>query len=173
MEKVVLVNTHNEVVGEMEKMEAHRKGLLHRAFSVFVFNSANELLMQKRASSKYHSGGLWTNTCCSHPRLNENIIDAGKRRLMEEMGFTTDLSEMFAFIYKADLDNQLIEHEYDYVLIGKFDDEPRINLEEVEDFAYWNMEFIELDMQLNPQNYTEWFKICFPKLKEMLNLKAA
>ena len=91
MEKVVLVNTHNEVVGEMEKMEAHRKGLLHRAFSVFVFNSANELLMQKRASSKYHSGGLWTNTCCSHPRLNENIIDAGKRRLMEEMGFTTDL----------------------------------------------------------------------------------
>jgi isopentenyl-diphosphate delta-isomerase len=173
MENVVLVNSKNEVLGEMEKMEAHRKGLLHRAFSVFVFNSANELLMQKRASSKYHSGGLWTNTCCSHPRLNENIIDAGKRRLMEEMGFTTDLSEMFVFIYKADLDNQLIEHEYDYVLIGKFEDNPVINLDEVEDFAYWNMDFIELDMEQNPKKYTEWFKICFPKLKEMLNLKAA
>jgi isopentenyl-diphosphate delta-isomerase len=173
MENVVLVNTKNEVLGEMEKMEAHRKGLLHRAFSVFVFNSANELLMQKRASSKYHSGGLWTNTCCSHPRYQENIIDAGKRRLIEEMGFSTDLTEMFSFIYKADLDNQLIEHEYDYVLIGKFDDEPNINLDEVEDFAYWNMDFIELDMQQNPKKYTEWFKICFPKLKEMLNLKAA
>ena len=116
MENVVLVNTKNEVLGEMEKMEVHRKGLLHRAFSVFVFNSSNELLMQKRASSKYHSGGLWTNTCCSHPRLNETILDAGKRRLQEEMGFSTELTEMFSFIYKADLDNQLIEHEYDYVL---------------------------------------------------------
>jgi isopentenyl-diphosphate delta-isomerase len=173
MENVVLVNTKNEVLGEMEKMEAHRKGLLHRAFSVFVFNSSNELLMQKRASSKYHSGGLWTNTCCSHPRLNETILDAGKRRLQEEMGFSTELTEMFSFIYKADLDNQLIEHEYDFVLIGKFEDNPVVNLDEVEDFAYWNMDFIELDMEQNPKKYTEWFKICFPKLKEMLNLKAA
>lgn len=173
MENVVLVNTKNEVLGEMEKMEAHRKGLLHRAFSVFVFNSSNELLMQKRASSKYHSGGLWTNTCCSHPRLNETILDAGKRRLQEEMGFSTELTEMFSFIYKADLDNQLIEYEYDFVLIGKFEDNPVINLDEVEDFAYWNMDFIELDMEQNPKKYTEWFKICFPKLKEMLNLKAA
>ncbi|MEY5041811.1 MAG: hypothetical protein RLZZ414_1364 [Bacteroidota bacterium] len=173
MENVVLVNTKNEVLGEMEKMEVHRKGLLHRAFSVFVFNSSNELLMQKRASSKYHSGGLWTNTCCSHPRLNETILDAGKRRLQEEMGFSTELTEMFSFIYKADLDNQLIEYEYDFVLIGKFEDNPVINLDEVEDFAYWNMDFIELDMEQNPKKYTEWFKICFPKLKEMLNLKAA
>lgn len=173
MENVVLVNTKNEVLGEMEKMEAHRKGLLHRAFSVFVFNSSNELLMQKRASSKYHSGGLWTNTCCSHPRLNETILDAGKRRLQEEMGFSTELTEMFSFIYKADLDNQLIEYEYDFVLIGKFEDNPVVNLDEVEDFAYWNMDFIELDMEQNPKKYTEWFKICFPKLKEMLNLKAA
>lgn len=173
MEKVVLVNTNNEVLGEMEKMEAHQKGLLHRAFSVFVFNSSNQLLMQKRASSKYHSGGLWTNTCCSHPRLNEDILDAGKRRLQEEMGFTTELMEMFAFIYKANLDNQLIEHEYDFVLIGKFENEPNINLDEVEDFAYWDLDFIESDMVKNPAKYTEWFKICFPKLKEMMNLKAA
>lgn len=119
-EKVVLVDQNDVVVGEMEKMEAHRKGVLHRAFSVFIFNDNKELLIQKRAEEKYHSGGLWSNTCCSHPRISETIIAAAQRRLKEEMGFSTAVEEVFSFQYRKELDNGLIEHEFDHVLLGKY-----------------------------------------------------
>ena len=169
MEKVILVNELDEPIGEMEKMEAHEKGVLHRAFSVFIFNDKNELLLQKRASSKYHSGGLWSNSCCSHPRSGESIVDAGKRRLVEEMGFSVPLDAVFSFIYKAELDNSLTEHELDHVLIGRYNDAPEMNLDEVEDWDYVDLESLESDMSDHPENYTEWFKIIFDRVKTVLN----
>ena len=134
MEKVILVDRKDHKIGLMEKQEAHIKGLLHRAFSVFVFNKNNELLLQKRALHKYHSGGLWTNTCCSHPRENENTLDAANRRLQEEMGVSCKLEFKFNFIYKASLDNKLFEHEFDHVFFGFSDNLPQINKEEVDSF---------------------------------------
>ncbi len=169
MEKVILVNEMDEPIGEMEKMEAHEKGLLHRAFSVFIFNEKNELLLQKRAVSKYHSGGLWTNTCCSHPRKNESLLDAGKRRLQEEMGFEVPLKAVFSFIYKAKLDNELTEHELDHVLIGRFEEAPNFNLEEVEDWKYMSMDSLATDLKLNAGIYTEWFKIVFDRVHKELH----
>lgn len=169
MENVILVNERDEPIGEMEKMEAHEKGLLHRAFSVFVFNEKNELLLQKRASSKYHSGGLWSNSCCSHPRKGESIVDAGVRRLAEEMGFTVPLEAVFSFIYKAELDNSLTEHELDHVLIGRYNETPKINLEEVEDWKYVNLNTLTTDMKSDPDSYTEWFKIVFNRVRIVLN----
>jgi len=130
-EQVVLVNEKDEKIGLMPKMEAHEKGLLHRAFSVFVFNDKNELMLQQRAFDKYHSPGLWTNTCCSHQRDGESNIEAGKRRLNEEMGFVTDLSEVISFIYKAPFDNGLTEHEYDHIMVGYYNGLPIINPAEV------------------------------------------
>ncbi|MEC8884404.1 MAG: isopentenyl-diphosphate Delta-isomerase, partial [Bacteroidota bacterium] len=130
-ELVILVDENDRQVGLMPKMEAHEKALLHRAFSVFVFNDQNQLMIQRRAAHKYHSPGLWTNTCCSHQREGETNIEAGKRRLMEEMGFTTSLTENISFIYKAPFDNGLTEHEYDYILLGDYNDEPNINPDEV------------------------------------------
>ena len=121
LEEVVLVNEKDEAIGTMEKMAAHEKALLHRAFSVFVFNKNGDLLMQQRAHSKYHSGGLWTNTCCSHPRPGEHVADAANRRLQEEMGFTTSLNKAFDFTYKAAFDNGLTEHEFDHVFIGIYE----------------------------------------------------
>lgn len=168
MEKVILVNEFDEAIGEMEKIEAHEKGLLHRAFSVFIFNDNNELLLQKRAQSKYHSGGLWSNSCCSHPRLNEEIRDAGNRRLQEEMGFTTPLDAVFSFIYKAKLDNNLTEHELDHVLIGRYNNEPDMNLDEVEDWKYKQLDEIAEDMKINPSEYTAWFKIIFERIRAVL-----
>jgi len=167
-EKVVLVNEKDEKIGLMPKMEAHEKALLHRAFSVFVFNDNNELMIQQRALHKYHSPGLWTNTCCSHQRDGENNIDAGKRRLQEEMGFSTDLKETISFIYKAPFDNGLTEHEYDHMLVGKFNDEPNINPDEVAAWKWMTMEAVEKDMKSNPAIYTEWFKIIFDKFQEHL-----
>jgi isopentenyl-diphosphate Delta-isomerase len=166
MEEVVLVDQNNNVIGYMEKMEAHEKGLLHRAFSVFIFNSNNELLLQQRAISKYHSGGLWTNTCCSHPRKNEKFIDAANRRLVEEMGMSVELEKAFSFTYKADLDHNLIEHELDWVFIGKSDTLPVINKEEVESFKYINFQDLVKDIDDNPDVYTEWLKICLNKVSE-------
>ncbi len=166
MEEVVLVDQNNNVIGYMEKMEAHEKGLLHRAFSVFIFNSNNELLLQQRAISKYHSGGLWTNTCCSHPRKNEKFIDAANRRLVEEMGMSVELEKAFSFTYKADLDHNLIEHELDWVFIGKSDDLPVINKEEVESYKYINFQDLVKDIDDNPDVYTEWLKICLNKVSE-------
>ena len=160
MEKVILVDRKDHKIGLMEKQEAHIKGLLHRAFSVFVFNKNNELLLQKRALHKYHSGGLWTNTCCSHPRENENTLDAANRRLQEEMGVSCKLEFKFNFIYKASLDNKLFEHEFDHVFFGFSDNLPQINKEEVDSFEYKPLNFITADIIGNPNKYTEWFKIC-------------
>ena len=168
MEEVILVDQNNNVIGYMEKMEAHEKGLLHRAFSVFIFNSNNELLLQQRAISKYHSGGLWTNTCCSHPRKNEKFIDAANRRLVEEMGMSVELEKAFSFTYKADLDHNLIEHELDWVFIGKSDALPVINKREVESYKYINFQDLVKDVDDNPDIYTEWLKICLNKVSEHL-----
>ena len=169
-EKVVLVNEKDEKIGLMPKMEAHEKALLHRAFSVFVFNDKNELMIQQRALHKYHSPGLWTNTCCSHQRDGESNIDAGKRRLQEEMGFSTDLKETISFIYKAPFDNGLTEHEYDHMLLGKYNGEPNINPDEVAAWKWMSMEAVEKDMKDNPAIYTAWFKIIFDKFREHLAL---
>ncbi len=162
-EKVILVNEKDEQIGLMEKIEAHEKALLHRAFSVFVFNDKNELMIQQRARSKYHSPGLWTNTCCSHQREGETNIEAGKRRLQEEMGFSTELKDTISFIYKAPFDNGLTEHEFDHILVGNFEGEPNLNPEEVTDWKWMSLEAIEKDMEKNPSVYTEWFKIIFDK----------
>ncbi len=160
-EKVVLVDKNDNQIGLMSKMEAHQKGTLHRAFSIFLFNSKNQILLQKRSSNKYHSGGLWTNTCCSHPRDEESVIDAGNRRLFEEMGIKTELKEAFNFIYKAELENGLIEHEYDHVLIGEFNGTPILNKDEAEDWKWISMEDVRKDIVENETDYTVWFVIAF------------
>jgi isopentenyl-diphosphate delta-isomerase len=166
IEKVILVDKNDNELGTMEKQEAHVKGLLHRAFSVFIFNDKNELLLQRRAVKKYHSGGLWTNTCCSHPRQNEKTEDAAKRRLLEEMGMRSTLKKQFDFVYKAKLDNNLYEHEFDHVFFGFTNDLPIINPEEVEEYTYKTLEDIGNEMKAIPDKYTEWFKICF---REVVN----
>tara|TARA_B100000035_G_C20955704_1_gene534092 strand:- start:353 stop:871 length:519 start_codon:yes stop_codon:yes gene_type:complete len=160
-EKVILVDKNDNQVGLMPKLEAHEKGVLHRAFSIFIFNSKYELLLQKRASSKYHSGGLWTNTCCSHPREGEDTLDAANRRLDEEMGIKTSLRKVYDFIYKAELDNQLTEHEFDHVFYGVCDNDPILNKDEAEDFKWVDMETLNNDIMKNEDNYTVWFKIAF------------
>lgn len=160
-ENVILVNDKDEQIGLMPKMEAHQKGLLHRAFSVFILNNNNELMLQQRAAHKYHSPLLWTNTCCSHQREGESNIEAGKRRLLEEMGFTTSIQELFGFIYKAPFDNGLTEHEFDYVLIGKYNNVPNINPDEVESWKWMPIEDVKNDITLQPDQYTIWFKIIF------------
>ena len=160
-EKVILVDKNDNPIGLMNKLEAHEKALLHRAFSVFVLNDKNELMLQQRAHHKYHSPLLWTNTCCSHQRENETNIQAGTRRLREEMGFVTELKEMFHFIYKAPFDNGLTEHELDHVMIGYYNDVPVINDDEVESWKWMKIEDIKNDMITNPDIYTVWFKIIF------------
>ncbi len=167
-EKVILVNTSDEQIGTMPKMEAHEKALLHRAFSVFVMNSRGETMLQQRAAHKYHSPLLWTNTCCSHQRVGETNIQAGQRRLQEEMGFVAGLKEMFSFIYKAPFDNGLTEHEYDHVMVGYYDDTPKINLDEVADWKWMEPIAIKQDIELNPHFYTVWFKIIFEKFYDHL-----
>ena len=164
IEKVILVDEKDNPLGTMEKMEAHEKGILHRAFSVFVFNNKGEMLLQQRAFSKYHSGGLWTNTCCSHPREGEPTIAAAHRRLQEEMGFDCEIKEVFDFIYKKDLDHNLTEHELDHVFIGEFNGKPLINPEEVNAYKYVLTEDVVSDVKQNPDNYTEWFKICLDEV---------
>jgi isopentenyl-diphosphate delta-isomerase len=160
-EQVILVNEKDEPIGLMGKMEAHEKGLLHRAFSVFVFNSKQEVLLQQRAACKYHSPNLWTNTCCSHPRVGETNQQAGERRLQEEMGLQVPLQEVFSFIYKAPFDNGLTEHEYDHVLVGYSDAQPQINPEEVASWKWLSLEAIKEDILQAPERYTAWFKIIF------------
>ncbi len=162
-EKVILVNQNDEPIGLMPKMEAHEKAVLHRAFSVFIMNSKGETMLQQRAKDKYHSPLLWTNTCCSHQRDGETNIQAGKRRLMEEMGFEVELEELFSFIYKAPFDNGLTEHELDHVMMGYYDKEPLINIEEVQDWKWMTPKAIKNDINKAPDNYTEWFKIIFDK----------
>lgn len=167
-ERVILVNENDDPIGTMLKMEAHEKAVLHRAFSVFIVNNNNEIMLQQRAHHKYHSPLLWTNTCCSHQREGETNIQAGTRRLNEEMGFVTDLKELFHFIYKAPFDNGLTEHELDHVLIGYYNEEPVINLDEVESWKWMKIEAIKLDMINNPDKYTVWFKIIFDEFYHYL-----
>jgi len=168
-EQVILVNEKDEKIGLMAKMEAHEKALLHRAFSVFIFNDKNELMLQQRAAHKYHSPLLWTNTCCSHQRDGESNIEAGKRRLEEEMGFVCEIEEKTSFIYKAPFDNGLTEHELDHVMVGHFNESPVINKDEVESFKWMTLEAVKNDMKLQPEIYTEWFKIIFEKYYSSIN----
>ncbi|MBP6001309.1 MAG: isopentenyl-diphosphate Delta-isomerase [Flavobacterium sp.] len=167
-EQVILVNEKDEPIGLMNKMEAHEKAILHRAFSVFILNDNNEVMLQQRAQHKYHSPLLWTNTCCSHQRAGETNIQAGKRRLYEEMGFEVDLKELFHFIYKAPFDNGLTEHELDHVMIGYSNSEPFINPEEVASWKWMKIEAIKDDMIQNPAEYTVWFKIIFDEFYHYL-----
>jgi isopentenyl-diphosphate delta-isomerase len=167
-EQVILVNENDEPIGLMNKLEAHEKAQLHRAFSVFILNDKNELMLQQRAHHKYHSPLLWTNTCCSHQRNGETNIEAGKRRLFEEMGFETSLKELFHFIYKAPFDNGLTEHELDHVMIGYYNYEPIINKEEVENWKWMDIEKVKEDMTLHPEQYTVWFRIIFDKFYHFL-----
>lgn len=158
MDFVVLVDKDDQEVGTMEKMEAHLKGLLHRAFSVLVFNSKGEILIQKRACSKYHSAGLWTNTCCSHPKPNETIHQASARRLREEMGIVASPEFAYKFEYRAILDQGLIEHEVDYVLTATFDGMPEADPHEVQAWKFISVDELRKDVNLNPNDYTYWFR---------------
>ena len=162
-ELVILVDQEDNKIGLMPKMEAHEKAMLHRAFSVFVFNKDKELMLQQRAMHKYHSPGLWTNTCCSHQRDGESNVEAGTRRLQEEMGFSTPLKETISFIYKAPFDNGLTEHELDHILVGNYEGEPSINEDEVASWKWVPLEEVNKDIIANPGQYTAWFKIIFEK----------
>jgi isopentenyl-diphosphate Delta-isomerase len=164
--EVVLVNERDESLGTMEKMEAHRKGILHRAFSVFIFNSKGEMLLQQRASGKYHSGGLWTNACCSHPATGENVADAAARRLMEEMGFSVSLKKIFDFIYRSEMANGLTEHEFDHVFAGYYDGVITPDKNEVKDYCYKSLESIKQNLQTHPHQFTAWFHIAFPRVEK-------
>lgn len=167
-EKVVLVSENDEVLGLMDKMQAHENGLLHRAFSVFLFNSEGEMLLQKRAKEKYHSPNQWTNACCSHPRIEESYEQAAKRRIKEELGIDCDLNEKFWFIYKADVGQNLWEHELDHVFVGNYDGIFDLNNDEVAEVRYISMENLEKEMQETPENFTEWFKIILEEYKHHL-----
>lgn len=170
MEFVILVDNNDRQIGLMEKQAAHIGPHLHRAFSVFIFNSKGELLMQQRALSKYHSPGLWTNTCCSHPRSGETLEEATSRRLMEEMGMTCPMHEVYTFIYKAPVGQGLTEHEFDHVFIGQSDDIPNINTEEVASWKYMRLDDLKKDLELYPELYTEWFKITFEEMTRHANV---
>ena len=167
---VILVNQENEQLGTMPKMEAHEKGVLHRAFSVFVMNPDGEIMLQQRAAHKYHSPSLWTNTCCSHQREGESNVEAGVRRLREEMGFETELKELFSFVYKAEFDNGLTEHELDHVMLGHYSEAPEINPDEVASWKWMSPEDIKADIARHPESYTAWFKIIFDKFYDHLFL---
>lgn len=166
--EVVLVNERDESLGTMEKMEAHRKGVLHRAFSVFIFNRKGEMLLQQRATGKYHSGGLWTNACCSHPGAGENVADAAARRLKEEMGFSVPLKKIFDFIYRSDMDNGLTEHEFDHVFAGQYEGAISPDKDEVKDYCYKSLESIRQSLQSHPHHFTAWFHIAFPRVEKWM-----
>jgi isopentenyl-diphosphate delta-isomerase len=167
-EKVILVNELDEPIGLMPKLEAHQKAVLHRAFSVFILNDKKEIMLQQRAQHKYHSPLLWTNTCCSHQREGETNVQAGNRRLFEEMGFKTEIKELFHFIYKAPFDNGLTEHELDHVMVGYYNEAPLINPEEVENWKWMKIEEVKNDMVIHPEMYTVWFKIIFDEFYHFL-----
>lgn len=170
-ERVILVDRLDREIGTEEKLKAHREGKLHRAFSVFIFNGKRELLLQKRSGTKYHSAGLWTNTCCSHPRPGESHHCAARRRLNEEMGFDCELTELFSFIYQADLDNNLVEHELDHVFVGRYDGQLMPNPNEVDDWKWMDIEKLKQDVEENPEHYTYWFKLVLDRvLKQYENI---
>lgn len=170
VEQVILVDAHDNELGSMEKMEAHQKGLLHRAFSVFLFDANGNMLLQKRALGKYHSPGLWTNSCCSHPRPGEGIMEAAKRRLIEEMGITAHIQKAFHFIYKAQLDQGLTEHELDYVLVGTYEGIISPNSVEVSDYLYISMDDIQFKLNENADAFTVWFQIAYPRVADWYQL---
>lgn len=167
--KVILVNTGDEPVGAMEKMEAHQKGILHRAFSIFIFNSKGEMLLQQRAATKYHSGGLWTNACCSHPCPGEDTAAAAGRRLNEELGFTVPLEKIFDFVYRTEFDNGLTEHEFDHVFAGEYNERTDFNPAEVMNTCYKKISEIKESLQIEPEIYTSWFNIAFPQIEAWWN----
>lgn len=162
---VILVSEKDEVLGTMEKMEAHKKGVLHRAFSVFIFNNKGQMLLQQRASEKYHGGKLWSNTCCSHPYPGEDVEEAAQRRLKEEMGFTAPLKKVFEFLYKAEVENGLIEHEYDHVFAGVYQGSIVINKGEVADYCYEDMDDLKWAINEKPEKFTAWFRLAFPTIE--------
>lgn len=164
MQEVVTVDRYDNTIGKMEKMTAHKLGVLHRAFSVFVFNSNKQLLIHQRAAEKYHGGGLWTNTCCSHPNPGELVLQAAHRRLMEEMGMQTDLQKHFDFVYKTEVENNLIEHEFDHVFVGYSDAIPQPNKHEVMNWKWVDLDWLKSDINSHPANYTVWFKLAMPEL---------
>jgi isopentenyl-diphosphate Delta-isomerase len=163
-EEVILVNEKDEAIGTMEKLEVHEKGLLHRAFSVFIFNTKGEMLLQRRAMDKYHSPGLWTNACCSHPRPGEETLKAAQRRLQEEMGISTELSHKTSFTYRSEFGNGLTEHEFDHVFTGDINTDPVINKAEVMEFAWSSIQDIKKSIITSPGNYTSWFRIAMEKV---------
>jgi len=167
-EKVILVDEKDNPVGTGEKIKTHLQGKLHRAFSIFIFNKKGELLLQKRAKSKYHSAGLWSNTCCSHPRLGFGLEKEAQRRLKEEMGIRVDLKKISSFIYKAKI-GHLIEHEFDHLLIGKFDGLPKPNKNEVEDWKWLNLKELKKEIRENPEKYTTWFKLILNDVQKLKN----
>mgnify|MGYP003619587941 FL=1 len=164
-EFVILVNPEDKVLGLMEKQQAHINGLLHRAFSVFLFNEKGEMLLQKRASKKYHSPNQWTNAVCSHPRIDETYLEGANRRLMEELGIETQISEKFHFIYKADVGSGLWEHELDHVFIGQYNSEFNLNKDEVEEICYVSLKNLDQEISEQPEQFTEWFKIILEEYK--------
>lgn len=166
---VILVDEHDNQIGTAEKMEAHQHGgKLHRAFSVFVFNDTGEVMLQRRAASKYHCPGLWTNTCCSHPRPDETTLAAATRRLQEEMGFVCPLEEKFTFLYRAEFSNGLTEHEFDHVFVGHYTADPVLNPVEADDWKWVSIADLEKDISQNPEQYTPWLKIIIESHKEKL-----
>lgn len=169
MDELILVDLFDNEIGSMSKSEAHRLGRLHRAFSIFIINDNNQMLIQRRNINKYHSGGLWTNACCSHPRKGESLDDAVHRRLLEEVGFDTVLSEQFGFVYRTKFADDLYEYEYDHVFLGKYDGEIILNEEEASEIKWVDLDTLKEDLVSNPQNYTSWFTIAAPKLLYSLN----
>jgi isopentenyl-diphosphate delta-isomerase len=163
-EELILVNENDQVIGVGEKLQTHLVGALHRAFSIYIVNSAGQLLLQKRSSTKYHSQGLWSNTCCGHPRPGESIEEASRRRLGEEMGLDCEVREVFEFIYRAKLDNGLYEYEYDHVVVGRFDGSPTPNRDEVDEWKWVDLVTLKLDIEKHPENYTYWFRISLDEL---------
>ncbi len=169
IQQVILVDTHDQPMGMMEKLEVHQKGLLHRAFSIFIFNAKGEMLLQRRALSKYHSGGLWTNACCSHPSPGEDTTAAAHRRLFEELGFDAPLEKIFDFVYRHEFDNGLTEYEFDHVYAGYYNEEVNANPDEVMEISFKSVREIHYTLQAGPQQYTAWFKLAFPKMQAWWN----
>lgn len=163
------MDADDKAIGSREKMEAHQLGLLHRAFSIFIFNSNGKMLLQQRALHKYHSGGLWTNACCSHPAPGEDTLIAARRRLQEELGFATPIQKAFDFTYKTEFGNGLTEHEFDHVFVGEYEGKLDCNKEEVMDFCYKDVREIATTLQLHPQKFTIWFQLAFPKIMDWWN----
>lgn len=171
--KVILVNENDEERGFMGKTEAHQKGELHRAFSVFILNDKGGMMLHKRADSKYHTPGLWTNACCSHPQPNETVLIAARRRLSEELGFTCDLEKLFNFTYRADFENGLTEHEFDHVFLGYYNGIPPFDTEEMSECDFFSTDLISTWVEKKPEEFTPWFKIAYPKVLNYLKSKTA